>query len=254
LCSKQKENTLEKLGLNLGYLLLQITMFAVIFVTLRAWVFKPILKMLDKRKQTINQGLEDARLATESRANAEQEAQKVIAEAQAKANQIVREASERAETAGGELKHGAETEAARLLEQGKQDAEAERNRLLGELRGDVAALAISAAQKILAVNLDEQRQHALINEFFSGVKSGKVSLLEKASLAGDTADVTSALPLTEAEQATVKKDIISRTGGNPTINYRVDPSILGGLVVKVGDTVLDGSVVGQLQNLKQNLK
>ncbi len=97
---------MEKLGINLGYLLLQITMFAVIFVTLRAWVFKPILKMLEKRKQTINQGLEDARLAAEARANAEQDAQKVIAEAQTKANQIVREASERAETAGGELKHG----------------------------------------------------------------------------------------------------------------------------------------------------
>jgi F-type H+-transporting ATPase subunit b len=245
---------LEKLGLNLGYLLLQITMFAVIFVTLRAWVFKPILKMLEKRKQTINQGLEDARLAAEARANAEQDAQKIITEAQAKANQVVREASERAETAGGDLKHSAETEAARLLEQSKQDAETERNRLLAEMRGDVAALAIAAAQKILSVNLDEQRQHALINEFFSGVRSGKVTLLEKASLKGDIAEVTSALPLTESEQATVKKDLLSKMGDNPTINYRVDPSILGGLVVKVGDTVLDGSVTGQLQNLKQNLK
>jgi F-type H+-transporting ATPase subunit b len=245
---------LEKLGLNLGYLLLQITMFAVIFVTLRAWVFKPILKMLEKRKQVINQGLEDARLAAKARANAEQNAQKVIAEAQAKANQVVREASERAETAGGELKRNAEDEAARLLGQGKQDAETERNRLLADLRGDVAALAIAAAQKILAVNLDEQRQHALINEFFSGVRSGKVTLLEKASLTGDTAEVTSALPLTESEKSTVMKDLLSKTGGNPTINYRVDPSILGGLVVKVGDTVLDGSVTGQLQNLKQNMK
>ena len=245
---------MEKLGLNLGYLLLQITMFAVIFVTLRAWVFKPILKMLEKRKQTINQGLEDARLAAEARANAEQDAQKIITEAQAKANQVVREASERAETAGGDLKHSAETEAARLLEQSKQDAETERNRLLAEMRGDVAALAIAAAQKILAVNLDDQRQHALINEFFSGVRSGKVTLLEKASLKGDIVEVTSALPLTESEQATVKKDIFSKTGGSPTINYRIDPSILGGLVVKVGDTVLDGSVTGQLQNLKQNLK
>jgi F-type H+-transporting ATPase subunit b len=245
---------LEKLGLNLGYLLLQITMFAVIFVTLRAWVFKPILKMLEKRKLTINQGLEDARLAAEARASAEQDAQKVITEAQAKANQIVRDASERAESAGGELKNSAETEASRLLEQSKQDAETERNRLLGEMRGDVAALAIAAAQKILAATLDEQRQHALINEFFSGVRSGKVTLLEKASLAGDTAEVTSALPLTESEKSTVMKDLLSKTGGSPTINYRIDPSILGGLVVKVGDTVLDGSVAGQLQNLKQNLK
>jgi F-type H+-transporting ATPase subunit b len=245
---------LEKLGLNLGYLLLQITMFAIVFVTLRAWVFKPILKMLDKRKQTINQGLEDARMAAEARANAEQEAQKIIAEAQTKANQIVRDASERAEVAGGELKQGAEAEATRLLERGRLDAEAERNRVLAELRGEVGALAIAAARKILAVTLDESRQHALLDEFFSGVRSGKIPLLEKASLSGDNAEVTSALPLTETEQTSVKKDILAKVKGTPVVSFRVDPAILGGLIVKVGDTVLDGSVVGQLQDLKQNLK
>ncbi len=77
--------------------------------------------------------------------------------------------------------------------------------MLGELRGEVAALAIAAAQKIIAVNLDEQRQHALLNEFFSGVRSGKVTLLENASLKGDSAEVTSALPLTDAEQTIGEK-------------------------------------------------
>jgi F-type H+-transporting ATPase subunit b len=245
---------LENLGINLGYVLLQITLFAIVFVTLRAWVFKPLLAMLEKRKKAINQGLEDARLAAEARANAEQEAQKIISEAQTRANQIVREASERAEAAGGELKQGAEAEATRLLEQGRQEAEAERNRVLAELRGEVGALAIAAAQKILAVNLDEERQHALLNEFFSGVRSGKLTLLENAKLSGENAEVTSALPLTETEQSAVKKDILAKAQGNPTLSFRVDPSILGGLIVKVGDTVLDGSVVGQLSTLKQNLK
>lgn len=229
-------------------------MFAIIFVTLRAWVFKPILKMLEKRKQTINQGLEDARLAAEARANAEKDAQKIITEAQAKANQIVREAAERAESAGVDLKHNAEGEAVRLLEQGKLEVESERNRVLGELRGEVAALAIAAAQKIIEVNLDEQRQRTLLDEFFSGVRSGKVKVLENVSLTGATAEVTSALPLTDSEQSAVQKDILAKAGGGASINFRVDPSILGGLVVKVGDKVIDGSVAGQLQNLKQNLK
>lgn len=245
---------MENLGLNLGYLLLQITMFGIIFVTLRAWVFKPLLGMLEKRKNTINEGLENARLAAEALANAEKNVQLTITEAQTKANQIVREAAERAESAGVDIKHKAETEAARLLEQGKQDIVVERNRVLGELRNEVAALAIAAAQKIIAVNLDQQRQRDLLDEFFSGVRSGKVKLLEETTLAGDTADVTSALPLTKAEQATVQKDILSKTGVKTSVNFHIDPSILGGLVVKVGDTVIDGSVVGQLQVLKQNLK
>jgi SAM-dependent methyltransferase len=62
---------LDQLGLNLGYLLLQIFNFFILFVILRVWVYKPILGLLDKRRQNIAQGLEDARVAAEARANAE---------------------------------------------------------------------------------------------------------------------------------------------------------------------------------------
>jgi F-type H+-transporting ATPase subunit b len=59
---------LEKLGLNLGYLFVQIFNFGILFVVLRAWVYKPILGLLDKRRMAIAQGLEDARVAAEARA------------------------------------------------------------------------------------------------------------------------------------------------------------------------------------------
>jgi F-type H+-transporting ATPase subunit b len=38
------------------------------------------------------------------------------------------------------------------------------------------------------------------------------------------------------------------------VSFKVDPSILGGLVIKVGDKVLDGSVAGKLDGLRQTLK
>ena len=73
---------MEKLGLNLGFLLVQILNFGIIFIVLRAWVYKPILNMLEKRRQATAQGLEDARVAAEARANAELEAKNVIKDAQ----------------------------------------------------------------------------------------------------------------------------------------------------------------------------
>jgi F0F1-type ATP synthase delta subunit len=42
--------------------------------------------------------------------------------------------------------------------------------------------------------------------------------------------------------------------GAQAVTFRVDPSILGGLVIKVGDKVMDGSVAGKLDSLRQNLK
>jgi F-type H+-transporting ATPase subunit b len=46
----------------------------------------------------------------------------------------------------------------------------------------------------------------------------------------------------------------SRKSGAKEVTFRVDPSILGGLVIKVGDKVMDGSVAGKLEGLRQNLK
>ncbi|MEZ0394983.1 MAG: F0F1 ATP synthase subunit B [Anaerolineales bacterium] len=245
---------MEQLGLNLGYLLVQIICFFIIFVVVRAWIIKPLRTMLEKRRATIAQGLEDARIAAEARANAEKEAAKILAEAQAKASQVVREATERAEQAAKDVRAAAEAEIAKARESALAEAEGERNRMLGDLRGQVAALAIAAAQKLVGEALDEKRQHALINEFFSGVKAGKVVVLEGAELTGAAAEVTSALPLTAEEQEAVKKDVLARMGKQATVTFRVDPSILGGLVIKVGDKVLDGSVAAQLEGLRQSLK
>jgi F-type H+-transporting ATPase subunit b len=238
---------MEALGINLGLLIVQLIAFAIVFLTLNAWVYKPILDMMESRKQKIAQGLEDARVAAEARANAEKEAAKVLAEAQAEASKVVREATERAASAGKDVKAAAEAEAAKAREAAMAEAELERNRILGDLRGQVAALAIAAANKLVGDALDEKKQHALIDEFFSGVKGGKVVVAD--GLTGDSAVVTSALPLTNAEQDTVKKSVSVKE-----VSFKVDPSILGGLVIKVGDKVLDGSVAGKLEGLRQTLK
>jgi F-type H+-transporting ATPase subunit b len=72
---------MEALGINLGLLIVQIIAFIIVFLTLNAWVYQPMLNMMENRKQKIAQGLEDARVAAEARANAEKEAAKIIAEA-----------------------------------------------------------------------------------------------------------------------------------------------------------------------------
>lgn len=244
---------MEALGINLGLLIVQIIAFIIVFLTLNAWVYKPMLNMMETRKQKIAQGLEDARVAAEARANAEKEAAKVIAEAQTEASKIVREATERASTAGNDVKAAAVAEAAKAREAAVAEAEVERNRILGDLRGQVASLAIAAANKLVGETLDEKKQHALLDEFFAGVKSGKVIVLDGSGFKGETAEVTSALPLKKDEEEAVRKDILGKVGAKD-VTFRVDPSILGGLVIKVGDKVLDGSVAGKLEGLRQNLR
>jgi F-type H+-transporting ATPase subunit b len=244
---------LEKLGINLGFLLVHLFNFAIIFVVLRAWVYRPMTKMLEDRRKKVAQGLEDARVAADARANAEDAASRIISEAQSKAGDVLREATARAET----LQKDWEGVARKNIEKERASAlagvEEERVRQLSEMRGDVSAIAIAAAQKLIGEALDEKRQHALLTEFFSGVKGGKVFVLEDKKLSGTSAEITSALPLTREEQEQVKQEILAKMGDAASISFRVDPSILGGLIVRVGDQVVDGSVAGQLTNLQRAL-
>ena len=240
---------MEALGLNLGYLLVQIGSFAIMFIILSAWVYKPLIGMLENRKKTLAQGLEDARVAAEARENAEAEVEKILNEARSTAASEAGEITRRADEQAKDIIVAAEAEAAGAKDAALAEAELERNRLLSEVRGQVAALAIAATQKLVGEALDEQRQRALIADFFSGVKDGKVTVLEGADVSGEKAVVTSALPLTDGEKDTVKGQL-----SGSDVEFAVDPAILGGVVVRVGDRVMDGSVSGQLDALRKNLK
>lgn len=247
---------MDKLGLNLGYLFVQIGSFIILFVILRAWVYRPVLSLLEKRRMAIAQGLEDARVAAEARANAEKDAKTILAEAQTQAAEKIREATERAEAAARDVMSGAEASAEKIRQDAAEEAQHERDRVLADVRNQVVALSMAAAQKLVGESLNEQRQRALIQEFFSGVKSGRVAVLGESGFAGESAsaEVTSALPLTVDEKETVRQDVLSRIGNQATVTFRVDPNTLGGLVIRVGDKILDGSVAGQMENLRQSLR
>lgn len=244
---------MDALGLNLGYLLVQIFNFLIVFIVLRAWVYIPIMGLLEKRRGAIAKGLEDARIAAEARANAENEAKDIVAKAQTDASLRIRESTERAELAGREVLAKADQDAAKIRADASVDAAQDRDRLLSDVRGQVAALAIAATQKLVGTELTEvDRQHAIIEEFFSGIRAGSVPALESGSLTGASAEITSAVTLTDPEKDTIRQQVLAKTGSQ-TVTFRVDPNIMGGLVIKVGDKVVDGSVAGQLETLRQNL-
>ncbi|HEX6611663.1 MAG TPA: F0F1 ATP synthase subunit delta [Hyphomicrobiaceae bacterium] len=70
-----------------------------------------------------------------------------------------------------------------------------------------------------------------------------------------TADVTSAHPLTDAQMTALKDELRASVGGKDVqLNSRVDPNLLGGLIVKVGSRMIDSSIRTRLNNLKTAMK
>lgn len=69
-----------------------------------------------------------------------------------------------------------------------------------------------------------------------------------------TAEVTAARPLTDAQQAAVSDAIKRVVGGKVAIDVKVDPSLLGGLIVRIGSRMIDNSLKTKLQKLQFAMK
>ena len=67
------------------------------------------------------------------------------------------------------------------------------------------------------------------------------------------AEVTTAFPLAADRTRAIERGLAQVTGRTVTLAMKVDPSIIGGLVARIGSTVYDGSVTTQLQKMKQRL-
>jgi F-type H+-transporting ATPase subunit b len=233
---------MEGLGINLGYLLVQIIAFIVIYTLLTRFIYDPLTNVLRERRARIAKGLEDAAAAANARRNAEAEAEKVLAAARADAAKVVEEARARGEEVAKQIEAEARAEADNIRAEARTRGSEERDRQLADLRGQVASISIAVAQRLLGEALDEKRQQALINDFFSKVPA------DAKSLSGSV-EVISAMPLDDAEQKRVKKEI-----GAKEATFTVDPGILGGLVIRSEDRVVDGSVRSGLNELASRLR
>ena len=69
-----------------------------------------------------------------------------------------------------------------------------------------------------------------------------------------TAEVASAHPLTDAQAEALKASLKASVGKDVTLQTRVDPSLIGGLVVKLGSRMVDSSIKTKLQSLSLSLK
>ncbi|MFN8448637.1 MAG: F0F1 ATP synthase subunit B [Anaerolineae bacterium] len=233
---------MEGLGINLGYLLVQIIAFIVIYTLLSRFLYDPLTNVLRNRRARIEKALEDSAVAANARRNAEAEVEKVLASARADAARIIEEARGRGEELAHSVQAEAQTEAESIRTEARERAGEERDRQLADLRGQVVSIAVAMSQRLIGSALDEKRQQALVSDFFAKVPA------DARSLSGHV-EVVSAMPLTDAEKKTVTKEV-----GSEDVTFSVDPSILGGLVLRSEDHVVDGSVRSNLTELAGRLR
>lgn len=69
-----------------------------------------------------------------------------------------------------------------------------------------------------------------------------------------TAEIVAAQQLSKAQEDALGEQLRRVVGGRVTLDVRVDPSLLGGMIVKIGSRMVDGSLKGQLQRLQLSMR
>lgn len=161
-------DALSSLGINGPFLIAQIFNFFVLLIVLRRFLFKPMVNMLETRKQRIADGLQAAEMA---RREAEAERAQLQAQLDAERREAldrIAAASKRGETLAAEIEGSARQDAQKILEDARSEAVRERDRIIAEAQDQIAELAMLAAEKVLGRELSSRdSQRAFVNEFLA---------------------------------------------------------------------------------------
>ena len=117
----------------------------------------------------------------------------------------------------------------------------------------------------IAAVLEKMGAHALTQKFLGTVASNRrlfavdamitAFLAQLAARRGEvTADVTSAIELSEAQLVDISDALKKAVGQKVSVNLSVDPALIGGLIVRVGSRMIDNSIRSKLQRLQLAMK
>jgi F-type H+-transporting ATPase subunit b len=126
------------------------------------FVWPPLMRILEERKQTIADGLAAAERGRHERELAEKKALETLKQAKQSAAEIVAAAEKRAAEVADEAKRQAKTEAERIVAAAKADIDQEVVRAKEALRTAVAELAVAGAARILEKEVDAQSHAKLL--------------------------------------------------------------------------------------------
>jgi len=152
------------LGINLPLLVVFIINFIVLFVLLRLFLYKPVLKMLDERAERTKDAMDLAEETKKEFEQAKGEVQKQIEKGRQEAQAIIAQALQTGEKLREESREEATKQAQAIVDRTRAELESEREKISQDLRREFVDIAVLAAEKVIKETLDKEKHRKLIEE------------------------------------------------------------------------------------------
>lgn len=156
-----------------GLLFWMLLAFLIVFFLMAKYGFPIITKMVEDRKNYIDESLQKAHEANERLAGIQQESERLLAEARAKQAEILAQAKATGDSIVSEARNKAQADGAKLLQEAKAQIAAEKENALRDIRQTVADLSIVIAEKVVCQKLaNNDEQQALIEQMLNEACKG----------------------------------------------------------------------------------
>jgi len=152
------------LGINLPLLVVFVANFIVLLVMLRLFLYKPVMNVLDERAKRAREAIELAEATKKEYDQAKDEIQKQIEKGRQEAQAIIAQAMQVGERLKEESRQEATKQAQLIVDRARSELEAERDKLVGDLRREFVDISIAAAEKVIKETLDKEKHRKLIEE------------------------------------------------------------------------------------------
>jgi len=163
--SVPEHSTPALLDPKLGLFVFTFLVFAIVAFLLGKFAWGPITTALANRERTIDESIKRAENALAEARQISADNEKARREAEAEAQRVLREAREAADALRAEEVEKTRGQIREMQEAARQEIDREKQGALDELRSEVADLAIKAAEKLLAENLDADKNRKLVETF-----------------------------------------------------------------------------------------
>ncbi len=242
------------LNLNWSTLLLQILNFIVMVLVLWRFLFKPVVKILDERSTRVTQAIDDAekkaREADEMRAEYEEK----LSEAQEEAIAIHQRTQDELARSKKQLLEETREEISTMREKAQRELDESKQQAIYQHRRELGRLVTSLSARMMSEAGGTAFQQASIEQFIHQLSVLSPDEYQQALDEG-TAEVVhvqlvSARELDDQQMEHIEQLLQTLSNQPVAIAHKVDASLVAGATARFGDVVIDGSLAGQLQNLK----
>ncbi len=169
--TERPERIVTTFGVDWPHLLAQIASFCIVCFVLYRFAYRPILKMLEARRQQIAQGLAHAEQIKAELAKTEAQRQEVMAQANVEATKFIEEARAAASRLQEQETQKAIGAAEQIITKAREAAAQDHARMLAELKREVGRLVVEATAKVVGKILTPEDQRRLAEETVKELKA-----------------------------------------------------------------------------------